>query len=518
MHTPWLSPTLYPKLQVLLVALPFALVSISILRCRRTVWSEVSKVPRRYLMGILLLMALSVVWVAYGPSITIPVYKIPPDSFITPQGAFDGRLKHRGWNFISLVDQLFERSSGFLLMNCSGALATLGLFFLAIWVGLSYRAAFIGSALFTAIPIRLFLDGPGTTGSYLLFVIWAAAFSLLLVKRPSPEVLALATFSWAAAILIRGEVFFLALFFLIAASVLLPSSERRKLPWLRISLAATLLVIPDLLIGIPYAFQGHRLLTRPDVGVHNLAANLVDFGWPFVSGRMHSAVLSLFAAIWCVTTFKRSIDSPQDRARPSHLDTLALLGGWLVVASLTYLSMWLQIYAESKQFYPKMAVLLFLYPPYLLAAAAGIEVLTQRCAPRTRGWISLTAVCGVIFLNLPHYRELHAVADRQGTPSLYNTARTLIGLDRFLVGCYRDDHLLDPISAEEVAAHSPEITRLRSDVALYLVEEVPPPHPSSKLDPCHKAIATIIERDHPPLIRSVTVENTTYRIYALPKQ
>lgn len=518
MHTPWLSPTLYPELQVLLVAITFLLVPISVLRARRTLRSEVSKVPKRYLAGISILMVLSVTWVTLGPSITIPVYKIPPDSFITPQGAFDGRLKHRGWNFISLVDHVGERYSGFLLMNCSGALATLGLFFFAVWVGLSYRAALIGSALFTAIPIRLFLDGPGTTGSYLLFVIWSAAFSLLLVKRPSPEVLALATFSWAAAILIRGEVFFLALFFLIAASVLLPSLERRRLPWVRISLAATLLVIPDLLIGIPYAFQGHRLLTRPDVGVHNLVTNVVDYGWPFVSGRMHSAVLSLFAAIWCVTTFKRSIDSPQHRARPSNSDTLPLLGGWFVVASLTYLSMWLQIYAESKQFYPKMAVLLFLYPPYLLAAAAGIEVLTQRCAPRTRGWFSLTAVCGVILLNLPHYRELHRVAESQGTPSLYNTARTLIGLDRFLVGCYRDDHLLDPISAEEVAAHSPEITRLRSDVALYLVEEVPTPHTTGEPDPCHQAIATIIERDHPPLIRSVTVEATTYRIYALPKQ
>jgi len=460
-------------------------------------------------------MAISIAWVAYGPSITIPVYKIPSDSFLTPLGAFDGRLKHRGWNFISLVDQAFARHSGLLLMNGTGACATVGLFFLAVWAGFSHRAAFIAATLFTFVPMRLFIDGPGTTGSYLATVMWSVAFSILLATRPSRELLYLAIFSWACAILIRGEVIFLALFFLMTAWLRLSPEQRRTLPWGRGCAAAILLIAPDLIIGSQYAFGGHRLLTRSDVSIDNFLHNLKTYGWAFINGRAHSVALSLFALfgyLHLVVTHRQG-GPTTGRQRAAGLPVF--LGGWFLVSAVTYLSMWLQIYAESKQFYPKMAVLLFFYPPYLLSAAAGIEALTERFAERTRGAISIGVTCLIVILQLPHYQELIAISQRQAQPSLYSLARTFIGLDRFLVGCYRDSDLLDPIPAEKVLNSAPDVAALRDQVRLYLVEEVLPSDNPSRLDSCHQAIASILASEKPILVRSGFVDPIKYNIYLL---
>jgi hypothetical protein len=110
---------------------------------------------------------------------------------------------------------------------------------------------------------------------------------------------------------------------------------------------------------------------------------------------------------------------------------------------------------------------------------------------------------------------LIAISQRQGQPSLYSLARTFIGLDRFLVGCYRDSDLLDPIPAEKVLNSAPDVAALRDQVRLYLVEEVFPSDNPSRLDSCHQAIASILASEKPILVRSGFVDPIKYNIYLL---
>lgn len=499
--------------QVFLIATAFVGMIFFLWKCRQQLWSQCRGIPPIYIAGTgVVVLAQLGLWTYCFSSFNgpCPMYYIDAArSIFTSSKDFMQLAKGEGWAFLIFLDMLFSGGrdySGVGLLQILGAGAIAGIFFLSVWAGLSFRTAFLSAVLFAFIPARLIAAAfVETYTPCLFFVIWAAAFSFLFLRQPARDTFFLAVFFWVFAVFVRGETVFLFLFFLLCMWRFVPDQARRSLPWADGLFLAGVLLMPHMAKGARHVFGEHCLLTQPDVGVVNFLHNACYYGWSFLSGRVHPFILTLLALCGAVALYLKDKKAA------------GVLAGWLAVLSATYFSMWLQIYGESKAFFPKVVVFLYFYPPVLLCAAQGISSGAARLLPGKKALVSILACAVLLGSFLPYFCDFFIETRMIALDRLHkNDIHHFTTKNRFVVGCYRDDDVIDPVKADHFVRHPRERRRIFHLSRMYLVEPysfkngVP-----AESGACQEAIAVVKKEGRAVFVDLVRIGGAFYNLYAL---
>lgn len=499
--------------QIVLIAVVFLSVLVCCWKCRQQLWLELRKVPLIYSFGLVAVVCVQLAICLYcfpSSDAPCPTYYIDAAKSIgTTAVDFIQLSKGEGWAFLLFLNIFLSGNgnySGTGLLQLMGAGSVLGIFFLSVWAGLSFRTAFLGATLLAFIPIRLIATAfVETYTPCLFFVIWSVAFSFLFLRQPCRKLFFLMLFFWVFAVFVRGETILIALFFIACAWRLVPEESRRDLPWMDGLGVAGLLLVPHMINGITHAFGGHCLLMQPDIGVVNFLHNMRDYGWPLLYGRTHPLLITLFAlvgAIWLYRQNKR---------------VFGLLVGWGALLSVTYFSMWLQIYGESKAFFPKAVVLLYFYPPLVICAATGISWVVTRVSFKWRKVVAVL-ICSVLLGSfLPYFGEFLLGARMISLDRLdKNDIHHFTTKKKFVVGCYLDDEVLGPIKADWLMNNPQDRQRVFALSRVFLVEPLyyKKDLPESSQS-CEMAIPVIKQEGRAVFVDIVRVGERFYNLYSL---
>ena len=394
--------------RLLLIAFSFLGMLFSVWRSRHRLRAEFRLVPAVYLWGLALLILVPVVFYAW---FIIPKHIIDDEAFyqltaknILRSGNLGNLPKSGGWAFLISLGYLFTGINNYVSIQISqflGAGSIIGIFFLALWAGLSLRTAFIGAALFTFVPARMFWAATGESHTAsIFFVIWAAAFSFLLYRNSDRNIFWLVISVWVFAALIRCETIFIFLFFLICTRLFVPKHICKELPFFDALCWGAIILTPQIILGIGHVLGGHWAVTGPNISAGNFLHNTASYGVDFLIGRVHPVLLTLSAVLGATVIYRR------DKR------VALVLAGWLVLLSLTYFSMWFANYGNSPGMFLKTKLFIFFYPPLILCAACGLVWLADKY---TRPYKALAAaiLCGAIILwSFLYYRDYPTGQDK----------------------------------------------------------------------------------------------------------
>jgi hypothetical protein len=313
-------------------------------------------------------------------------YQLAAQNILTagPLGNFP---KSAGWVFLIFLGDLFGGINNYVSIHISellGAGSIVGIFFLAVWAGLSLWTAFISALLFTVIPARMFWAATGESHTAsIFFVIWAAAFSFLLYRNANRDIFWLAISVWVFAALVRSETVLLFLFFLMCIGLFVPKHLRKELPFSDALCWAAVILMPSMILGVRHVFFGHWAVTGSNVSVNNFLQNASSYGVGFLTGRLHPVLFTLAAMLGLAVIYRRD------------KKVAVVLSGWFILLSLTYFSMWFQDYGETRGMFFKTRLFVFFYPPMVLCAAGGLVWMADRYA---FGYKTLAAavLCGIM--------------------------------------------------------------------------------------------------------------------------
>lgn len=324
-------------------------------------------------------------------------YQLAAQNILT-SGHLGNLPKSTGWAFLIFLGYLVEGVNNYVSIHLSellGAGSIVGVFFLAVWAGLSSRVAFIAAVLFTFVPARMFWAATGESHTAsIFFVIWASAFSFLLYRHTHRHIFWLAISVWVFAAFVRSETVLLFLFFLMCSRLFVPKHIRKELPFFDALCWAAIILMPQMILGVRHVFWAHWVGTGSNVSMDNFLHNASSYGVDFLTGRVHPVVLTLSAMGGWVVIYRR------------EKKVAVVLAGWLLLLSLTYFSMWFQNYGETRGMFFKTRLFVFFYPPLVLCAAGGLVWAAERYALHHKA-VASAVLCGIImawsFFYYNHY-------------------------------------------------------------------------------------------------------------------
>lgn len=399
--------SIFSYCRVLLIVLSFAGMLFSVWKSRHRLWVELRWVPSVYLWGLVFLILVPAVF--YTCFIT-PVHVIEDESYyqlaaknILTSGHLGNLPKSTGWAFLIFLGYLSGGINNYVSIHLSqllGAGAIVGIFFLAVWAGLSLKVAFTAASLFTFVPARMFwaTTGESHTAS-IFFVIWAAAFSFLLYRNSDRNIFGLAISVWVFGALVRSETVLLFLFFLVCIRLFVSKHRCKELPFSKALCWAAIILMPQMILGAGHVFFRPWVLTGPNVSAGNFLHNAASYGADFLIGRVHPVLLTLSAILGLAVLYRR------------EKKVAGMLAGWLLLLSLTYFSMWFQNYGEATGMFFKTRLFVFFYPPMVLCAACGLVGLADKCTFCHKA-VGAAVLCGgIIVWSILYYRNYSLGSD-----------------------------------------------------------------------------------------------------------
>ena len=380
---------------VLTVGINFLLILFFLWKCRRVILESCREIPRGFYVGLACLIAVLVVlYVFFIP----PAHSTYTDEFlyqqaarsVLTQGHFGTLLKSRGWAFMISLVYFFcgaNTYASIYLSEVLGVAAVVCFFFLAAWAGADKSGAFFATLIFAFLPARVSWAATGESHTAcLFFIVSAMAFSFLFYRTPGRSLFWLVLLMWSYAVQIRGEnIFLLGLFFL-GIRQFLSGDARRNIPCLSGALVCGCLIWPQVLSGMVHVNEYSRQLQsmqHQGIGLSNFIHNVLNYGPEFLWGKAHPFLLSFLALTGFVVLVLRN-------------RRLAIfLSLWCLLMAAVYFSMWLDVYGNSPDFWPKTRLFLFFYPPLLLFVSFSAAL--QPRSLISKGILG-AAVCIVIFL------------------------------------------------------------------------------------------------------------------------
>ncbi len=313
-------------------------------------------------------------------------YQLAAKNILT-SGHLGNLPKSGGWAFLIFLGYLFTGINNHVSIQISqflGAGSIVGIFFLAVWAGLSLRVAFIAATLFTFVPARMFWAATGESHTAsIFFVIWAAALSFLLYRNSDRNIFWLAISVWVFAALVRSETVFIFLFFLMCTRLFVPKHRCKELPFFDALFWAAIILMPQMILGANHALFGHWVVTGPNVSIGNFLHNAGFYGVDFLIGKVHPVLLTLAAMLGLTVIYR------WDKR------VAFVLAGWFFLLSLTYFSMWFQNYGDTPGMFLKTRLFVFFYPPLALCAAFGLVWAADKYAFRYAA-VAAAVLCGSV--------------------------------------------------------------------------------------------------------------------------
>ena len=498
--------------QLLLIVFCFSALWFSVWSARRQLWAEWRLIPRSYLLGLVFLILVPAVFYTYG---MVPKHVIEDEAYyqlaaknILTSGHLGDLPKSGGWAFLIFLGYLLESINNYVsiqISQCLGAGAIVGIFFLAVWAGLSLRTALIGAALFALVPARMFWAATGESHTAsIFFVIWAAAFSFLCYRRSHRQIFWLAVSVWVFAGLVRSETVLIGLFFLLCMPLFVPRPTRKDLPIFSALCWSAMILMPQMIQEIRHALQGHWVVTGSNISVENLLHNTAIYGTGFLIGQVHPVLLTLLAMLGFGVIFRR------------ERKLAVVLTGWLFLLPLMYFSIWFQNYGESAGILMKTRLFVFFYPPLVLFAAGGIVWLADKYGFRHKV-LAAAGLCGIVVAwSCFYYRHYP------------------LGKDQFVLEMRMVDEIKQTVSPKDLAvACFPQAftgvlpSLMATDIGWFLQEPVwrrtafQKAHKVYLIDDmysqrkCRESVALIKQKGKAVVVQQWTQKKVRYGVYSL---
>ena len=501
----------------------FSFVSIGMLfwRCRGHFKREWREIPCGYLLVLGVFSVVMIVLLLWMTHFLFFVdigewqsgYEVAVQRIIT-QGHLGDLSKSEGWAFLIFLGVLLGLPIKHSIVLIGGVLSLgtiIGVFFLGRWADLSRRAsgAAAGFFAFAVIRSQLLLSGESHAGA-LFFVVWAVAVAFLFYRLRDKGLFYLMIFLWIGAIFVRGETILLAVFFLGCSLLFLPWKILKQFPWRNAFFLMAIVLGPHVLTGIGNIVNGHRMSSQPDISLKNFFYNSYHYGGPFLAGRAHPALLTVFALIGAGYLYVHS------------RKFLGVLAGWLAIVSLIYFSMWMQVYDESvaTSFYPKITLFIHFYPPLALLSGVGMVWFLERHCP---SFIKLAAMvlCGAMLIF--YWSRLQADVRAYLAPvgDSRSIQAVIMHPESVPIGChqgiFRDRWNLNRQEAADDFLDHAGLRAWTFDHTreVFLIEQVFLNRMAVFNDHCQEAIPVIKEKGRAVMMKQIAGKDVIYKIYLL---